>query len=161
RVLTGALALPYRQRMRRVRLSSGETVPLRITLPDAAAPRRTPAVVLAPGAGSSMESPFLVALGQHLSAAGDVVATFAFPSRAGGRRAPDRAPVLIDCWQAVLDAIVGDDTLAPPWVVVGGRSMGGRMASLWLAEERRPAALVRGLLLLGYPLHPAGDPTRL
>src|SRR5262245_43404844 len=161
RVLTGALALPYRRRMRRVRLSSGETVPVRITLPDAASPGRTPAVVLAPGAGSSMESPLLIASGRHLAAAGYVVATFDFPYRAAGRRVPDRAPVLIDCWQAVLDAIVGDDTLAPPWVVVGGRSMGGRMASLWLAEGHRSADLVRGLLLLGYPLHPAGDPTRL
>src|SRR5262245_16341574 len=52
---------PYRRRMRRVRLSSGETVPVRITLPDAASPGRTPAVVLAPGAGSSMESPLLIA----------------------------------------------------------------------------------------------------
>jgi len=118
-------------------------------------------VVLAPGAGSSMESPLLVALGRQLAAAGYMVATFDFPYRAAGRRVPDRAPVLIDCWQAVLDAIVGDDSLAPPWVVVGGRSMGGRMASLWLAEGRRPADLVRGLLLLGYPLHPARDPTRL
>lgn len=145
--------------LRRVQLASGESVPLRIDAP-AAGVGGAPAVILAPGAGSSMDHPFLRILAEGLAAAGYVAATFDFPYRAAGRRVPDRAPVLVSCWQAVLEVVAQDPALAPPWIVVGGRSMGGRMASL-LVADRPKDDLVRGLLLLGYPLHPARRPDQL
>lgn len=148
--------------MRSVQLPSGERLPLDLTPPTAIrSGARPPAVVLAPGAGSDRRHPLLVSLARHIAAAGFLVVTFDFPYRAGGRRLPDRAPVLIAAWRAVLDAIARDPMLAPPWAVIGGRSMGGRMASLLLAEEDPPPLPVHGLLLLAYPLHPAGDPGRL
>src|SRR5947207_13421462 len=66
--------------------------------------------------------------------------------------APDPRPVLQRCYRAVVDAVLGDRRLAPPWVAIGGKSLGGRIAS-YVAADGAP---VRGLLFLGYPLHPAG-----
>jgi hypothetical protein len=113
--------------------------------------------MLAHGAGQSMRSPFLSAVHAGLARAGFVAVKFNFPFTEAGRRRPDPRPVLERCWSTVLDAVRTDRRLAPPWVVIGGKSLGGRMAS-HLAAAGTP---VRGLLLLGYPLHPAGEPTRL
>ena len=107
------------------------------------------------GAGAPMDTPFMTAFAEALGARGWRVVRFEFPYMAkrrldGKRRPPDRAPRLLDCWQAVIE------TLGPERLVIGGKSMGGRMASL-IAEE----AGVRGLACLGYPFHPAGKPERL
>lgn len=115
-------------------------------------------VALAHGAGAPMDSPFMAAFAGELAAAGAGdwrVARFEFPymaarRRGGGRRPPDRQPVLLQTWR---DAIAALD---PARLVVGGKSMGGRMASL-VAEE----SAVRGLVCLGYPFHPPGRPERL
>ncbi len=110
-------------------------------------------LLLAPGAGASRDQPALVAIDEAASAAGVAVTRMDFPYRKAGRRAPDRAPVLIS---AVVDEAsrlaAGVDRL-----VVGGRSMGGRMCSMAVAEGL-PAA---GLVLISYPLHPPGRPDRL
>jgi predicted alpha/beta-hydrolase family hydrolase len=82
---------------------------------------------------------------------------FNFPYTEARRRAPDPRPVLERCYRAVLDAVSNDRTLAPSLIAIGGKSLGGRIAS-YLAANGAP---VRALLLLGYPLHPAGRPEAL
>jgi predicted alpha/beta-hydrolase family hydrolase len=112
-------------------------------------------VVLAHGAGAPMDSPFMDAIARGLGAAGWRVARFEFPymqrRRAEGtRRPPDRGPALVDAWHAAIRALGGPDRL-----VVGGKSMGGRIASI-VADE----AGVAGLVCLGYPFHPPGKPEK-
>ena len=113
-------------------------------------------LVLAHGAGAPMDSPTMEAIANGVAAAGIRVVRFEFPymrrRRDGGRRRPpDRQAVLLETWHEVIDALGGAAKL-----VIGGRSMGGRMASL-IAD----AVGARGLVCLGYPFHPPGKPERL
>jgi uncharacterized protein len=113
-------------------------------------------VILAHGAGAAMDTPFMNAIAGGLAAEGILVLRFEFPymaaRRTTGRRAPpDREPVLLDSWRAMVGA-AGD----PSTLVIGGKSMGGRMASM-VADELG----VRGLVCLGYPFHPPGRPDKL
>ena len=113
-------------------------------------------LALAHGAGSPMDSPSLTAVARGLGARGWRVARFEFPymraRRTGGRRgAPDRAPVLRQAWLEAIEKLGGGGRL-----VIGGKSMGGRIASM-VADE----AGARGLLCLGYPFHPPGKPDQL
>lgn len=112
-------------------------------------------VALAHGAGAPMDSPFLADFARALAAAGWRVARFEFPYMAqrrsgGGTRPPDRPNVLLDTWQTAIDR------LGPERLVIGGKSLGGRMASM-IAD----AGGVRGLVCLGYPFHPTGQPDKL
>jgi len=116
-------------------------------------PEDGPLIALAHGAGAPMDSPSLEALATGLAAEGLRVARFEFPymraRRTGGRRgAPDREPVLLDTWRAAVAELGGGGSL-----VIGGKSMGGRMASR-IADE----VGARGLVCLGYPFHPPGKP---
>ncbi|HKD17552.1 MAG TPA: alpha/beta family hydrolase [Thermoanaerobaculia bacterium] len=113
-------------------------------------------VALAHGAGAPMDSPFMHRVSAGLAARGLRVARFEFPymtrRRTEGRRgAPDREPVLRERWKEVVERLGGGGR-----VVVGGKSMGGRIASM-IADE----VGARGLVCLGYPFHPPGDPARL
>lgn len=128
-------------------------------------PAETPAratLVLAHGAGTNQRHRAMLALSTGIAAGGVDVVTFNFPYTEQGRRTPDRAPVLEQTWTAVVDAIAGD-LPADQRLVVGGKSMGGRIASMVLAHPPAGAAWPRvsGLVLLGYPLHPPGKPTQL
>jgi predicted alpha/beta-hydrolase family hydrolase len=97
-------------------------------------------------------------LHEGMAAAGFLAVKFDFPYMAAGRRAPDRAPVLEAAWRAVLAVVRAQATgLA---LVAAGKSMGGRIASRVLAAGAGPP-LADALLLLGYPLHPAGRAQRL
>jgi predicted alpha/beta-hydrolase family hydrolase len=112
-------------------------------------------VVLAHGAGAGMDSPFMAFFAEGLAAAGFRVVRFEFPYMAqrrqtGKQRPPDREPVLRDTWLAVIKQF-GSENL-----IIGGKSMGGRIASL-VADE----AGVEGVVCLGYPFHPSGKPDRL
>lgn len=111
-------------------------------------------LLLTPGAGSDRDQPTLVALDEGLDLP---VERVDFPYRREGRKAPDRAPKLVASVRADAEAMaarLGVDTGA---LVLGGRSMGGRMCSMAVAEGL-PAA---GLVLLSYPLHPPGKPEKL
>ena len=113
-------------------------------------------VVLAHGAGAGMRTPFMDAIASGLAEHGLGVVRFEFPymrerSAGGARRAPDRTSVLRETWFEVVRAL-GD----PRALVIGGKSMGGRIASM-VADELR----VNGLVCLGYPFHPAGKPQAL
>ncbi|HLU39697.1 MAG TPA: alpha/beta family hydrolase [Planctomycetota bacterium] len=116
-------------------------------------------LVLAHGAGAGMDSPFLVDLSGRLARADVRVARFEFPymaaRRRGERRPPDRVPVLRATWMSVVAAVRqrmdGRGRLA-----IGGKSMGGRIASM-VADEAATDALV----CIGYPFHPPRQPARL
>jgi predicted alpha/beta-hydrolase family hydrolase len=115
------------------------------------------AVILAHGAGGDMESPGLVAFHATLAAAGFLSVRFNFPYKERGGRAPDSKRVLETCFRAVVGQVRDCRALRPRRIVLGGKSMGGRIASQVVAAGQ-PAD---GLLFLGYPLHPAGQPQRL
>lgn len=110
-------------------------------------------IVLAHGAGTDQDHPFMVMLRDGLAAAGYRVLTFNYPYSERGSRRPDPEARLIECHRAVADRLAG----TVDRVFLAGRSMGGRMG-LYLAAEGWPAA---GVILYAYPLHPAGRPERL
>lgn len=107
------------------------------------------AVLLAHGAGTDMHSALLQSLGPALAARGHPVMAFNFPFTEAGRKAPDRMPRLESCFRDVI--AVARERFGTRPLVVGGRSMGGRVAS-HLAAQGQDCA---GLVFLGYPLHPA------
>jgi predicted alpha/beta-hydrolase family hydrolase len=118
--------------------------------------RRTAgALLLAPGAGSDRNHPTSRAIEAVVGAL--PVARMDFPYRKAGRKAPDRTPVLLDAVRAEAAALVAEAGIRANRLVLGGRSMGGRMCSMAVAEGL-PAA---GLVLLSYPLHPPGKPEKL
>jgi uncharacterized protein len=113
-------------------------------------------IVLAHGAGAPMDHPSLEAIATGLAARGLRVARFEFPYMAarrttGVRKGPDRSPVLLATWRAAVEALGGGAGL-----VIGGKSMGGRIASM-IADE----VGARGLACVGYPFHPPGKPEQL
>jgi uncharacterized protein len=112
-------------------------------------------LVLAHGAGSGMRAPFMEGFAEEIGRLGVATLRFEFPYMQAGRRAPDRPPVLIDAWR---DAFAdGVSRAGRRRVFAGGKSMGGRIASM-AAAEGMPAA---GLVFLGYPLHPPGRPEKI
>ena len=117
------------------------------------------ALILGHGAGAGQHSPFLVDFAQALSALGLDVVTFNFLYTEQRRRLPDRAPVLEDAYRAVIEVIHAQLESARRALFIGGKSMGGRIATQVAAAD---AALpVAGVVLLGYPLHPPGQPEKL
>lgn len=114
-------------------------------------------LLLAHGAGAAMDSPFTDAMAHGLANRGARVVRFEFPymakRRADGRqRAPDRLPKLLDAFRQ--QVAMENDTGK---LVIGGKSMGGRLASL-LVDELAAHSNVCGCLCLGYPFHPPGKP---
>ena len=126
------------------------------TLYEPTAARRT--LILAPGAGAGQKHPWRRARASDLSDRGIRVITFDFPYITAGRRTPDRAPVLLDTWRAVVADTAARHPAEP--MAIGGKSMGGRMATM-LAADREVPPVVRGCVALGYPLHPPGKPDQL
>jgi predicted alpha/beta-hydrolase family hydrolase len=107
-------------------------------------------VVLAHGAGAPMDTPFMTFFAEGLARAGYRAVRFEFPYMAarrqtGAKKPPDRQPVLLETWRSVVAE------LGPEKLVIGGKSMGGRMASL-IADDTK----VQGLVCLGYPFYGAG-----
>lgn len=117
--------------------------------------RPSASLILAHGAGVGMRSDFMMYFAHTLSQQSIRVYRFNFPymtrsELSGKRRPPDKEAVLMDSWRAVYPEVNHAQT-GP--VFIGGKSMGGRIASM-LADELRPA----GLVCLGYPFHPLGKP---
>jgi len=111
-------------------------------------------LVLGHGAGYNMNTHLLVELGEGLASRGVAVVRFNFRYAEAGRRAPDPQPRLEACYRAVAEAVAAS---FPGRMFLGGKSMGGRIASHIVADGF-PAA---GLVFLGYPLHPPGKPERI
>jgi hypothetical protein len=115
------------------------------------------ALLLTPGAGADRTQSALVAIDETLTAAGLVVERMDFPYRKAGRRSPDREPVLLDAVRAGAAELAQRAGVDPARVLLGGRSMGGRMCSMAVADGLGAA----GLVLVSYPLHPPGRPDTL
>lgn len=114
------------------------------------------AVLLAHGAGANMQSEFMVAFAEGLAERGLATLRFNFPYLDGDkRRPPDPTPVLQRTLMSAAALLRAE--VAPEKLVIGGKSMGGRMASMVAAK----GFACEGLLLLGYPLHPPKKPTSL
>ena len=129
-----------------------------ILYPAAAATNRNTLFVLAHGAGAGHVHPFIVRYARGLAEHGFDVVTFNFPYIHAGRRTPDRAPVLEEAFRNVIRAAAHAAT-PPAQLLIGGKSMGGRMAThlaatpdLWPAD----APPLDGVVVLGYPLKPPG-----
>ncbi len=121
------------------------------------------ALLLTPGAGADRTHHTLVAIEQAVRSrrgepgSGLAVGRVDFPYRTAGKRAPDKAPVAVAHLEREAAKLVKRIACAPDQLVLGGRSYGGRMCSMAVAEGL-PAA---GLVLLSYPLHPPGKPDKL
>ncbi len=105
-----------------------------------------------------MDHPFMHTFAENLSQQGLEIILFNFPymvkrSEDGKKRPPDRAPILLDHYKKILNEIGPREKL-----FIGGKSMGGRMASMLLSEN---PTIADGLILLGYPFHPPGKPEKL
>ncbi len=111
-------------------------------------------LVLAPGAGGGQQSRFMVETARALAARGIAVATFDFPYTTQGRSVPDKGPVLEAHWRVVIDEARRHARFAGLPLFIGGKSMGGRIASQVAAQHVDGIA---GLVYLGYPLHPPGN----
>jgi len=137
----------------RIPLEAGATTALAYTADSSA----FAALVLGHGAGAGQRSTFMVDFARAISALGVDVITFNFPYIEQSRRIPDRAPVLESCYRAVIASVHGQFPAAKRALFIGGKSMGGRIATqVAAADSTLPIA---GLVLLGYPLHPPGRPT--
>jgi predicted alpha/beta-hydrolase family hydrolase len=117
-------------------------------------------LVLAHGAGAGQLSPFMVSFAVGLARRGLDVVTFDFLYMERRKKVPDRPDTLEACYRAVIQAAGSE--LPQNEVIIGGKSMGGRIASHLAATKHDPyEGTIRGLVLLGYPLHPPGKPDQL
>lgn len=113
-------------------------------------------LILAHGAGAPQRHPFMVDTARRLAARGIDVVTFDFLYTERGRKLPDRNDTLEACWRAVIAGVRARLGLPTASLFIGGKSMGGRIATqVAIAQEGPP---LRGLVLLGFPLHPLGKP---
>ncbi len=114
-------------------------------------------LVLTPGASAGRDQPALVAIDQAATQLGMAVERVEFPGRAAGQRRPDPPDVCIRTVRNAASELADRLQVPTTGVAIGGRSMGGRMCSMAVAEGLEVAALV----LVSYPLHPPGRPDRL
>jgi predicted alpha/beta-hydrolase family hydrolase len=112
-------------------------------------------LVLAHGAGAGQQSRFMIDAARAFAERGITTATFDFPYMAQGRSVPDKAPVLEAAWRAAIDEARAHEAFSGLPLFIGGKSMGGRIAS-HVAAQGTPG--LAGLVYLGYPLHPPGRP---
>lgn len=119
--------------------------------------KKPKALLLTPGAGADRNQASLVALDDALTAKGMVVQRLDFPYRLAGRRAPDRPPVLMQAVRDGATKLAAEIQAKPAAIALGGRSMGGRICSMAVADGLPAAALI----LISYPLHPPGKPDQL
>jgi hypothetical protein len=149
----------------RVELERGATVTARRYR---GGPSPLATLVLAHGAGASQSSDFMVTFATGLASRGLDVVTFNFPFTERGKKLPDPQPVLEACYRAVLAQAAAGPAAGELPLFIGGKSLGGRMAShVAAARDVGDAATaawwdrLRGLVFLGYPLHPPGKPQQV
>ena len=114
-------------------------------------------LVLAHGAGAGQQSSFMVRASHELAARGVTVATFDFPYITAGRKVPDKGPALEAHWRTVVGEVRARDEFRSLPLFLGGKSMGGRIASQVAAQGVQEIA---GLVFFGYPVHPPGRPAQ-
>jgi predicted alpha/beta-hydrolase family hydrolase len=115
-------------------------------------------LLLAHGAGANQLSSFMRMFASGMAGRGFDAMTFNFLYAEQGRRAPDPKAKLEFCYRSVIQASLGLKKLKRNHLVIGGKSMGGRIASQVAAED---ASKISGVVFLGYPLHPPGKPEQL
>lgn len=115
-------------------------------------------IVLGHGAGANQSSGFMRMFADGIAARGIDAVTFNFLYAERGKRLPDPGPRLEACYRAVIDAVLAHRKLKSNRLVIGGKSMGGRIASQVAAANSKGIA---GLVFLGYPMHPPGRPDKL
>jgi len=130
--------------------------------------RKRITLILGHGAGANQLHPFMLAFAKGLAARGLDVLTFNFIYMEQGRGVPDQKAKLEACYRAVIAAALRHSTLKGNRLVIGGKSMGGRIASQVAAAmetdaqpDNLAADSISGLVFLGYPLHPPGNPEKL
>jgi predicted alpha/beta-hydrolase family hydrolase len=143
----------------RIEIAPGESVSGLVY--PAAQNRAGITLVLAHGAGAGQRSAFLVRFATGLAARGIDAVTFDFSYTERGRRVPDPGPKLEACYRAAIAVVRSHEKVGRNQLAIGGKSMGGRIASQVAAAGEKEAAGVRGLVFLGYPLHPPGKPDQL
>jgi hypothetical protein len=125
-------------------------------------------LVLAHGAGAGQASEFMTGFAAALAARGLEVVTFNFPFTERGKKLPDPQPVLESCYRSVLAHVAADPALGKLPLFIGGKSLGGRIASHVVSARDADDSgagtwwdRLRGLVFLGYPLHPPGKPQQV
>lgn len=116
------------------------------------------AIIVAHGAGAGQHHPFMTSFARGLASFGFDAVTFNFSYTELHRRLPDRAPALEACYASVIHEVRRRLPSAQQRLFIGGKSMGGRIASQLAASD--PSLPVAGLVLLGYPLHPPAKPEK-
>lgn len=135
-----------------------ESVSAVLTVPPNGNTVKKTGIITAHGAGNDMENPLLVAFCDGLAMKGYPAMRFNFPYKEKGLKAPDGRKKLENTWVAVYRFFTGELALDVNHIIAAGKSMGGRVASHMVAEKTLP---VDGIIFLGYPLHPPGDPTKI
>lgn len=113
-------------------------------------------IILAHGAGAPQAHPFMIDVSRRLADRGIDVVTFDFLYAAAKRRMPDRNEVLEATWRAAIATVRARGGLPTERLFIGGKSMGGRIATQVAAAD--DGLVLSGIVLLGYPLHPPGKP---
>ncbi len=125
-------------------------------------------LLLAHGAGAPMDSPFMSDVAEQVAKSGIRCLRFEFPymvqrRQEGTKRPPDRQPKLLECFRKAVHKAV-ESSPENATLFIGGKSMGGRMATLLIAEyakcEEDPVPKISGVVCLGYPFHPPGKPEK-
>lgn len=140
----------------KVDIDEGDSVSACLIAPESIESAKATLLILAHGAGNDMNSPLLSFVCDKLAASGVATMKFNFPYKEKGRKLPDPAPKLEATWRAVLARVRSEPKFAFERVFIGGKSLGGRMASRVVAAGEA----VDGLVFLGYPLHPPGKPQK-
>ena len=129
-----------------------------VSVPDGFVRGKKPGIILAHGADNDMFHPLLAHMANVLAEAGYISLRFNFFYRDEGRKVPDSNDSLTDSWVRVYEFLRDHPLYKPSSVVVGGKSLGGRIASQAVSDNLVQAS---GLIFLGYPLHPPGRPDEL
>ena len=141
----------------KIKVNDAESVTA-ILYPAAKKDRAGVTIILGHGAGADQLSGFMRMVAAGLAERGCDAMTFNFLYKEQGRGVPDPKARLESCYRAVIEAAINNKKLKGNTLVIGGKSMGGRIASQVAAEEGQRVA---GLVFLGYPLHPPGRPDKL
>jgi predicted alpha/beta-hydrolase family hydrolase len=141
-----------------IALRAGESISAVLTMPADRDRAETVGVITAHGAGNDMENPLLVAFTEGLARAGYPALRFNFPYKEKGLKTPDRPEKLEEAWVKACRYFRENSGVNLTRIIAAGKSMGGRIASQMAAAGTLP---VDGLIFLGYPLHPAGDLSKI
>jgi len=141
----------------KVTIDQGESVTA-ILYPAAKAARAGVTIVLGHGAGADQMSSFMRMAATGLAARGYDCLTFNFLYKEKGKSVPDPRARLESCYRAIIDAAIANKKLKGNKLIIGGKSMGGRIASQVAAADSKG---IDGLVFLGYPLHPPGRPEKM